>query len=266
MQEQTNVQQDLRLWLLGLLPQEQRESVEQRLITDAHSFDEISVVEEELIDDYLADELSGRERDAFESFFMNSLERERQFKVAKALRSYVEREDPYGRRRADPRAEDMPAFVRQSSSFPAWITTYKIPLAAVFSILIIAAVWFAFRSTSTTPGQSLAVFLEPAVQTREGGSLVQVNVARDVQTVELHARLPKSESRSYHAILSDADGNTILETDQPTVAAGSATDVVVVPVSAQRLTRGQYKLQLDIPHPDGRRETAASYRFEVVSQ
>ena len=91
MQEQTTVQQDLRLWLLGLLSQEHRESVEQRLMTDARAFDEISIVEEELIDEYLSDELSEGERGAFESFFMNSSERQRQFKVAKAWRSYVDR-------------------------------------------------------------------------------------------------------------------------------------------------------------------------------
>jgi hypothetical protein len=43
MQEQTKVQENLRLWLLGLLSQEQSESLEQRLITDNRVFDEISV-------------------------------------------------------------------------------------------------------------------------------------------------------------------------------------------------------------------------------
>ena len=266
MQEQTTVQQDLRLWLLGLLSQQQSESLEQRLMTDARAFDEISIVEEELIDEYLADELSEGERGAFESFFMNSLERERQFKVAKAWGSYVERADPFGRRSSEPQIQNVASFVKQQPSFLASFGGYRIPLAAAFLILVGGVVWLAFRSVSTTSGRSLAVALEPAVQTREGGSLLQVNVPRDIQIVELHAKLSKEQSKSYRAVLFDADGNTILTNDNPTVdTSGSEIDVVVVPVPRQRLTPGQYKLQLDISHPDGRTENAASYRFVVVN-
>ena len=67
MQEQTKIQQDVRLWLLGLLSQEQGESLEQHLITDTRAFDEISIVEDELIDEYLSGELSEQESVAFES-------------------------------------------------------------------------------------------------------------------------------------------------------------------------------------------------------
>jgi len=250
MQEQTNVQQDLRLWLLGLMSQDEGELLEQRLMTDASAFDEISIVEDELIDEYIADELSEQERGAFESFFMNSSERERQFKVAKAWRSYVER------RKVVPELHP---------SFFASLGAYRIPLAAALSILIVVAVWVAFRSTSTRPGPSLAVVLEPAVQTREGGSLTPVNLSRDIQTVELRAKLPKSEAKQYRAVLLDAGGNTILTNDHPAVdTSASESDIVVIPVPATSLTRGQYKLQLDIPHPDGRIETVATYRFVVV--
>ena len=259
MQEQTNIQQDLRLWLLGLLPQEEGESLEQRLITDTRAFDEISIVEEELIDEYLSDELSDSERGAFESFFMNSLERRRQFKVAKAWRSYVEREDPFGRRQSKSKVHEI------RPSFLASLAAYRIPLAAALAVLIVVGVWLAFRSSTTTPGRSLAVVLEPAVQTREGGSVQQINLARDVQTVELHAKLPKNESRNYYATLFDAGGKAIFTLDHPTVdTSGSDADVVVVPVPSQRLERGQYKLQLDIPNPSERFETVATYRFVVV--
>jgi len=264
MQEQTTVPQDLRLWLLGLLSQDQSESLEQRLITDARAFDEISIVEDELIDEYLSDELSERERGAFESFFMNSLERQRQFKVAKAWRNYIERADPFGRRRSDPKIQNLPSFAKQQPSFLASLGAYRIPLAAALLILVAGIVWVAFRSGSTTPGRSLAIVLEPAVQTREGGSLPQVDLPAGIQIIELHAKLPKGESRSYRAVLSDAAGNNILTNDKPTVdTSGSEIDVVVVPVPAQRLRSGQYKLQLDISYPDGRTENAASYRFVV---
>jgi hypothetical protein len=266
MQEQTKVQENLRLWLLGLLSQEQSESLEQRLITDNRVFEEISIVEDELIDEYLSDELSERERGAFESFFMNSSERQQQFKVGKAWRSYIEREDPFGRRQSDSKFQNLPSFAKQQPSFLASLGAYRIPLTATLLILVAGIVWVAFRSRSTPPGRSQAFVLEPAIQTREGGSLAQIVVPRDTQIVELHAKLPKGDSKSYRATLSDADANNILTIDKPTVdTSRSEIDVVVVPVPTQRLKSGQYKLQLDILSPDGRTENAASYRFVIVT-
>lgn len=265
MQEEIKIQEDVRLWLLGLLSQEQGESLEQRLITDTGAFDEIPIVEEELIDEYLSGELSERESAAFESYFMNSAERRQQFRVAKAWRSYVEREDPFGRH-TDPEAENLPSFVKQQPSFLASLNAWKIPLTAGLSVLVIIVVWISYKSSPTTRGPSLAVFLEPAVQTREGGALPQINVPRNIETVELHAKLPKGQSKNYRAVLFDAGGNTILTNDNPTIdTSGTEIDVVVVPVPAARLTRGQYRLQLDISHPNGSPETAASYRFLVVT-
>lgn len=265
MQEQTKVQQDVRLWLLGLLSQEQGELLEQHLITDAPAFDEISLVEEELIDEYLSGELSEQESVAFESYFMNSSERRQQFRVAKAFRSYVEREDPFGRH-TDSEGENLSSFVKQQPLFLASLNAWKVPLTAAVSIVVIVIVWISFRTSPTTRGPSLAVFLEPAVQTREGGTLQQINVPSNIQTIELHAKLSKGQSRNYRAVLFDAGGNTILTNDNPTIdTSGSEIDVVVVPVPAGRLTRGQYRLQLDITYPDGHLETAASYRFVVAT-
>lgn len=265
MQEQTTIQQDVRLWLLGLLSQEQGEWLEQRFFTDARAFDEIPIVEEELIDEYLSGELTERESVAFESYFMNSSERRQQFRVAKALRSYVEREDPFGRH-SDPPAENLPSFVKEQPSFLASLNAWKVPLTAGLSILVIVVVWIAYKSSSTTHGPSLAVFLEPAVQTREGGVLQQINVPRNIEVVELHAKLSKGQSRNYRAVLFDAGGNTILTNNNPTVdTSGSEIDVVVVPVPAASLARGQYRLQLEISHSDGSAESAASYRFLVVT-
>src|SRR5262249_2765378 len=127
-------------------------------------------------------------------------------------------------------------------------------------------VWISFRTSPGTRGPSLAVFLEPAVQTREGGALQQINVPPNIQIIELHAKLSKGQSKNYRAVLFDAGGNTILTNDNPTIdTSGSEIDVVVVPVPAARLTRGQYRLQLDISHPDGHPESAASYRFIVAT-
>src|SRR5262245_20740400 len=89
MSTQAKVPEDLRLWLLGLLPDPESRVLEERLITDAEFYEELLIVEDELIDEYIADRLSADERAAFESYFMNSPERQEQFRIANALRSYI---------------------------------------------------------------------------------------------------------------------------------------------------------------------------------
>ena len=90
MQTNESVQGDLRRWLLGLLSEQDSHSLEERLITDAEFYEELNIVEDELIDDYLAGGLTVSERKAFESYFMNSPERQEQFRIANALRVYIE--------------------------------------------------------------------------------------------------------------------------------------------------------------------------------
>src|ERR1043165_877806 len=81
---------DLKQWLLGLLPQAEGQALEERLISDAELYEELLIVEEELIDDYIAGELTTEERKSFESYFMNSPERQEQFRIANALRVYID--------------------------------------------------------------------------------------------------------------------------------------------------------------------------------
>ena len=53
-------EKSIRSYLLGTLPQVQGEELEQRLLTDDDLAEEMSVVEEELIEDYARNSLNAR--------------------------------------------------------------------------------------------------------------------------------------------------------------------------------------------------------------
>jgi len=282
MQEHSEVVPVLRTWLLGLLSPAEGEALEQRLITDADAFEEIALVEQELIDQYLSGQLSEKERAGFESFFMNSEDRQRQFKIAKAFRSYVEREDPSGHRVQPARQVEPRQSARQSAtniqatnqrypvpvqtSFLATLNAYRIPVMAAVVVLSVSVSWIAYRSIRGTDGPALAVVLEPATHTREGGGgLQQVNLPPNVRVLELHAKVPKRGSASYKATLVDADGNELVSSEMPRVdTSNSEADVIVVSVAVERLAAGQYQMNVDASYSGGPTESAASYRFVIV--
>jgi hypothetical protein len=82
----------IRRFMLGKASDEERSEVEQRLMVDNAFYEELSVVEDELIDDFLAGELSPDELETFNSYFLASPDRRTKLNFGRALRKYVSKE------------------------------------------------------------------------------------------------------------------------------------------------------------------------------
>src|SRR5918911_3475812 len=80
---------ELRQYLLGDLSGEAQQRVEQRLLTEPDFLDELLLGEEELIDDYVRENLPDDDRLKFERHFLSTPERRRQLSFARALGRYV---------------------------------------------------------------------------------------------------------------------------------------------------------------------------------
>jgi CHAT domain-containing protein len=81
----------IRQYLLGApLDASQQRSLEERLLTEDDYCEEMDIAEDELIEQYLSNELSASERASFEQAFLNTVERRQKFSVARALNRYAE--------------------------------------------------------------------------------------------------------------------------------------------------------------------------------
>ncbi len=69
--------QEMRNYLLGTLAADRRAELEERILSDPDLQEELLLSEEELIDQYVADGLSTREKEQFETNFLVSAEREK---------------------------------------------------------------------------------------------------------------------------------------------------------------------------------------------
>jgi CHAT domain-containing protein/cytochrome c-type biogenesis protein CcmH/NrfG len=83
-------QNTIRRYLLGEVTEDgELRLVEERLLTDDEYFEEIAVIEDELIDQYVSGSLSPGEQEKIESHFLATVERRRKLRFAQALRKYV---------------------------------------------------------------------------------------------------------------------------------------------------------------------------------
>jgi hypothetical protein len=90
MEKNLDGQNELREYLLGTLddPAKMRQ-IEERLMQDDNFGPELSGAEDELIEQYLDDELSDAEQERFESFFLSTPDRASHFRVSRNLRKYA---------------------------------------------------------------------------------------------------------------------------------------------------------------------------------
>src|SRR5947207_11527127 len=80
-------QSRLRRYLLGELPEEEQAKVEEGLFTTDGLWEELSLLEDDIIDSYVRGELQGHDRARFESHFLSSPRRISRVAFARSLLS-----------------------------------------------------------------------------------------------------------------------------------------------------------------------------------
>jgi CHAT domain-containing protein len=79
----------LRSYLLGTLPQKRAEQLEARLLKDDDLVEQLSLLEDELIEDYARNALSAGDRKHFERYFLTNPRRRRKLMLVRGLRKYT---------------------------------------------------------------------------------------------------------------------------------------------------------------------------------
>jgi hypothetical protein len=268
MKSNAEEQNAVRHYLLGLLPPAQQQSLEERLLTDASFYEELQIAEDELIDGYLAGELSGREREAFESHFMGAPGRDRQVRFARALIRYVSAHGPEAAEvTAEPSGESAPParLVRRRGGVLSYLRAGPALALAAVLLLALGLSWAVIRSSRPGgPRQVLAVVLTPGGVTRGGGDAQQVTLPDGTDEVRLRLRLAADESQGYRAALLDARGATVFTAEGLRPEPDEGGEVVALSVPAGDLPSGHYLLRLEGVRAGGP-ERAGSYYFRAVA-
>jgi hypothetical protein len=245
------LQKRIRSYLLGQLSDGAGDELEQNILTNAELFEELLVVEDELIDDFLASKLDQNERANFEQHFLATPERQEQLRFARALNRYVT---------VASRKESAPGnFWLAFKSSPTFL--FRAAAAIVLVTLIAGMLWFLLNRGSA-PETFATLNLTISQSTRgEGAQAPGIKVPLSQDALKIVLRLPDQSPRGgrYHVEFESDNGQA---RSLNTVAQDGQSVTVVIP--ANELKRGQYSLKVFVVGSDGvERRLNGNYFFTV---
>jgi hypothetical protein len=129
----------IRKYLLGELGENKRQALEQSLMTDESVFQELLILEDELVDEYLRGELNSPERKSFEAHFMASPERQQKLRFAKSFQSYLDLKQVEREPHRKPFWQSLWELLQTNGPVREW------GLAAVLLLVIAGGSWMAIR-------------------------------------------------------------------------------------------------------------------------
>lgn len=275
----------LERYLLGDLAEAQRTAMEDRLFADREIFEQMWARENQLVDDYVRDRLTGSQRERFESHYLASPVHQRRVLAARYLLATADRG-------VEPRLSFVQQFVQSLRSFGA----PQIALTAAVILLAVGTIWLfkersrlreevailkienAARSTTTPiverdkttpivpstpevsrtsqPPRVFAFTLSPiSVRSGEGQSIA---LPRDVETLRLKLNKPSGDWTNFSAAISHVGGRQMWTGRDLRAREGGIT----IDVPATRLSNDDYILTLSGVSA-GRSEEVERYSFRV---
>lgn len=268
----------LKQYLLGLLTTEQQTPLEERLLTDVAFCENISVAEDELIDQYLSSDLTDAERESFERHFLLAPERQRKLRFARTLRRYVGAEaalaadllDAEAARAAEKAPDSVPPAPGKLDSFKLLLTRrtgLAFSLSAALLLCVAAITWFAVSHRTGSPHEPrniYAVTLTPGL-VRESGQTTRVAIPTGADTVQLRLAVPTADYQSYSVSLSTAGRTDVWMADELKPTTGAGENLILVDIPARVLSRDDYVVRLRGRRADGGSEDVSRYTFRVLS-
>jgi hypothetical protein len=253
----------MRSYLLGTLDGDQKTQFEERILTEPGVYEELLVAEEELIDQYVAGDLSELERRQFESHFLITAERQKNLRFGKLLQKYASSHLDL--------TEEPPIQV-QSLSLPR-TRTRRWPWVGIFAaVLGCAAIMFvrglvnnreAAGVVQQTIPRVMTVTLLPGSAGIESSNAQPVIVSPKGAEVKIELALKNPTFRNYKSELF-RENTSLKISDELTMEAKGEQRVVPFTVTREMLSPGDYQVKLSGVLDSGADEFIDNYSFRVI--
>lgn len=268
----------IRVYLLNQATQEYSSWLEEQIFTDDTLFQELLVAEDELIDQYLRDELTPTERQSFETHFLAAPERRQKLRFSRALRKYVdcagasEVEETEVAENVSVREPDLrrPTAKKDFFSFlpfknPIVSSSFAAAMLLIVGGLSLVAYNNWRQQTPQQPGNIYVATLTPGLTRDLGGGQSRIEIPPNAGVVELQLEVGSNPYQSYRATLRPADsGAENLTINDLKSADLDGRHIVSLKLPARLFARGDYDLKLSGLDSAGEAEDLGSYTFRVV--
>jgi hypothetical protein len=264
-------------YLLEELPEEEAEQFEDECFAQESWPEQLKLVEEDLIDDYLRNELGPEQRRRFESNYLTTEARQERVGLAAALLRHVDETQAVAQEPAavkEPVTVEKPVAVAPAVAprEPTWAERLRAfwssqswrlrAVAALLVVALIAGVLWVARNRARSPQTFATLTLNISASNRgDGAQAAKVRLPPEADALKLSLTLPEPSTPSarYHVELLNEKGET-----QPLEIAGQDAQSVSTVIPAAQLTRGRYALKLFKSNGDGpEQRVSGSYLFAV---
>ena len=262
----------MRSYLLGTVDTAHKTQFEERILFVPETYEELLMVEEELIDQYVAGGLSQFEREKFETHFLITAERQRNLRFGQLLRRYVDSyaPDDFSAAAAPHVAKNAPA--KNPSMFSLSPAGGR-PLLSfwVAGVALLGIVLFGLIALRRSPARSVRQSCEPViVVTLVPGSIMtgsdatqQVNVPPKGYNLKLELELNSASFRNYRFELFRENKSVQTSGDLGIEAKGQQY-VVPLTITGEVLSPGDYQVKLSGVLESGADEFIQNYSFRVI--
>jgi len=275
----------LRKYLLGDIPQEEQTRIEQRLLIDADFGEELSMTRTEMIDDYVADNLSSKEKEEFEKHFLSTPEHVQMIEIGRALNKRLEDlsrgsaianssvPGSYYIRHRNAIISLTACAILLVGAYVAWeLVNHRRPNNEATeaqrqrAILENELVKLNHSATGSaqTPFPVVSLNLRP-ILVRDIGENRSVVIPENPSIVRLRLELPVDKYQSYRASLQTDEGVDLGAIDGLGETLNSGK-VVVLDLPSWLLRPGSYQIKLTGVLTSGQSEDITQYPFEFTNQ
>jgi hypothetical protein len=269
----------IRQYLLGKLDEAGQQQVEERVVADSAYKEEVFIVEEELLEDYLSGELTPLERELFRRHYLSAPRQREKLKIAQALNKFA--------------AKVSPPEPAKSHWLQAFLNSFRsqgrlVQLAAgALALVLIAGAWIFFQAWRTRSQQAalqaeltrlndprsfnpasdssvLAVTFAPLLL-REQGELTKLTITSETKIVQLHLPVTTDQYQRYRATLKVDGGAEVFKFEGVPERTIDQRKVLVLQLPSRILTTSDYLLTISALTSDGAFVDVADYPFRVLA-
>lgn len=247
----------LRRYLLGTLEVDPRAELEETILRDPAVYEELLLLEEELIEEYVAGDLPKIERQQFETHFLVTAERQKKLRFGQFLKRYLS---------SHAHSENV-AIQELNHTVPP--RRFYAPFALVVvvaAVLVIGLLcWLAVRKPVEQPAAVqqdssrlvVVVALAPGKVDSHGVTIPPQGV-----DVKLELEVSNASFKNYKSELFRE--NKPLQIDALRVETKGEQHIVPLTITGQTLSPGDYQVKLSGVSDSGQDEFIDNYSFRVT--
>ena len=246
--------QEVRRYLLGVLDADRKTQLEEQILSTPETYEELLLVEEELIDQYVAGGLSEQERRQFETHFLITAERQQNLRFGQLLKRYV---NSHHIEKSAPAKKSLTFSVLPAAGRPVMV----FGVVGVVLLGVALLCWLGYRRPPSRMGQQgiepvVVVTLAPAAAPR-------VNVPPKGYDLKLELELANPSFRKYKSELFRENTSVQTRAELRVVPKGEQY-IVPVTITGEVLSPGDYELKLCGVSESGANEFIEKYSFRVI--